>query len=74
MSNIEVSTNEAVALFRAKEAAKYLGIGTTKFYEIVKTGKIGAGLRFGCRCRVWRRQVLDEYINSLEREQQTEEE
>lgn len=60
------------AVYRAKEAAAYLGVGLTKFYALIKTGKLNQGIRFSCRCRVWRKKVLDEFIDALEKEQNKE--
>lgn len=58
-----------VGAFRAKEAAAYLGIGMTKFYELIKDGKISKGLPLSHSCKLWRKKTLDEFLDRLEQEQ-----
>ena len=60
------------AVFRAKDAAAYLGMGLTSFYDLINEGKIRQGLVFSARCRVWRRQWLDQFIDAVEKEQKEE--
>lgn len=60
------------AVFRAKDAAAYLGIGLTSFYELINQGKIRNGLVYSSRCRVWRKKWLDEFIDAVELEQNEE--
>lgn len=61
------------AVFRAKDAAAYLGMGTTSFYDLINRGKIRQGLFFSRRCRVWRRQWLDDFLDKMEQEQAEQE-
>lgn len=58
------------AVLSSKEAALYLGVGRNTFWNIVSSGKIGNGLVIGERKKVWRKQVLDDFLNSLELEQE----
>ncbi len=62
-----------VGVFRIKDAAKYLGISVTTFWRYVKEGKIKKGLQYGDnkRITVWRKQWLDDFLDTLEHEQQT---
>lgn len=62
-----------VGVFRIKDAAKYLGISVTTFWRYVKEGKIKKGLQYGDnkRITVWRKQWLDDSLDTLEHEQQT---
>lgn len=60
------------AVFRAKDAAAYLGIGLTSFYDLINQGKIRQGLVYNSRCRVWRRQWLDNFIDEIEQGQPEE--
>lgn len=57
------------AVLSSKEAALYLGVGRNTFWNIVSSGKIGKGLVIGERKKFWRKQVLDDFLNSLEQEQ-----
>lgn len=65
----EVNDIVQPAVFRAKDAAAYLGIGVTRFYQLIGEGKIRNGLVYSSRCRVWRRTWLDEFIDAVELEQ-----
>ncbi len=51
--------------FRAKQAAGYLGISVSHFWNLVKDGKIGAGIKVTPRCTLWLRETLDAYLDSL---------
>lgn len=57
------------AVFRAKDAAAYLGMAESTFWEYVRKGKIGKGLRYSSRCTVWRQKVLDKFLDAIEQEQ-----
>lgn len=47
-----------------EEAAEYIGVGTTKFDELVKTGTMPSPKEIGAR-RVWDRVALDAAFDDL---------
>lgn len=47
-----------------EEAARYIGVGTTKFDELVKDGRMPRGKRIDGRV-VWDRYKLDAYFTDL---------
>ena len=47
---------------RAKEARKYIGVGHTLFYKLVKQGDLPAGIKISERCTIWRQSDLDEFL------------
>lgn len=68
MDNTNNMNNE-VGAFRIKEAARYLGIGKTKLYELIDQGKIKTSF-LSTRCRVIRKEVLDEFLLSTEEQKE----
>ena len=53
--------------YRAKEARQYIGVGHTLFYELVKRGKLPAGIKLSERCTVWRKSDLDKFLSDREK-------
>ena len=49
---------------RREEAARYVGVGSTKFDNLVKDGVLPQPKTIG-GCRVWDRLELDDYFASL---------
>lgn len=70
MSNI--AEREIKAVYTTKEAAHYLGVSVTTFWRLVAKGLIEQGLRYSCRKRVWRKEMLDKFLNTVEQEQTEE--
>lgn len=57
------------AALKASDAAHYLGIGRTKFYELIKSKALPRGIRYdSLRTVVWRISTLDAYLDRLEQE------
>lgn len=54
-------TNGEAAALSVKEAAKFLAIGKTKFYALIRTGEIRKGFEVGGRPR-WLRTDLEQYV------------
>lgn len=48
-----------------EEASAYIGVGVTKFDELVATGQMPVPKRIGSR-RIWDRYQLDEYFSAIE--------
>jgi predicted DNA-binding transcriptional regulator AlpA len=57
MSNLDV-----LNVLRAKDAAKFLGIGLSTFWRWVADGKIKQGIHLGSRVTVWERTTLEKFI------------
>jgi predicted DNA-binding transcriptional regulator AlpA len=53
---------------RAKDAAGYVGIGTSTFFAWVAQGKMPPGVRLGRRCTVWKRSSLDKALREIAEE------
>jgi predicted DNA-binding transcriptional regulator AlpA len=51
--------------YRAKEAAKLLGIGLSTFWLYVKNGRIAQGVKVSNRITVWPQSVLNNFWESL---------
>ena len=68
MSNATQSTNVNRPFFRAKDAAAYLGIGVSTLWSWAKKGRIPKPIRLGCRCSVWAREDLEEFIEKNRQE------
>lgn len=64
---------EKKAVYTTKEAAYYIGVSVTTLWRLVAKGDIKKGLRYSCRKRVWRKEMLDEYLNMVEQKQKEEE-
>lgn len=47
---------------RAKDAAKFLGVGISTFWRWTAQGKIPPGIRLSARCTVWRRESLEKVL------------
>ena len=50
-------------LLRAKQAAEYLSISKSQFYEWVAMGVLPKGKSLGKRCVVWRVDALDQFVD-----------
>lgn len=50
---------------RAQDAALYIGLGKTKFFELVEAGRLPKPKRVD-GCVVWDRFALDEAFNNLD--------
>ena len=51
---------------RCKVAMSYLGLkSATTFYALVRSGQLPEGTLLGGRCKVWRRSVLDAFLDSI---------
>lgn len=48
--------------YRAKEAARYLGIATSTFWRWVGQGRLPQGTRLSQRCTIWPKEALDAFI------------
>ena len=56
--------------FRTAEAAKYLGIGLTTLYKLLKQDPdFPQGIYYSSRCRVFLRQDLDRWLDTLKERQ-----
>ena len=55
---------EPVALnaMRAREAARYLGVGMSTLHRWRAEGRISAGHKLTPRCRVWLKSELDDFV------------
>ena len=49
-------------VLRAKDAAKFLGIGLSTFWRWSQQGKLPHGICLSARCTVWRREDLEAFI------------
>ena len=50
-------------ILRAKQAADYLSISKSQFYEWVAMGVLPKGKSLGKRCVVWHVDTLDQFID-----------
>jgi predicted DNA-binding transcriptional regulator AlpA len=58
------SLGYAPRLFRLEQAAAYLGMGRTKFLELVEKGKLPKPMHIDSM-RAWDRQALDTAVDDL---------
>ncbi len=58
-------SNESLPLgmVRAKEGAKFLGIGVSTFRRWVRKKKLPAGRRYSPRCIAWEIKALQDFID-----------
>lgn len=52
-------------VLRAKDAAKFLGIGKSTFHRWVQQGIIPQGIHLGARVTIWRVETLEEVLNKF---------
>jgi len=57
-----MSINQENHTLRARGAAQYLGVGTSTFWRWYKEGRLPKGILLSPRCRIWRREDLDAYL------------
>lgn len=58
-------SNELKQNFRAKEAAKYIGVGLSTIWLYAKQGKIKA-YKLSDRVTIFKKEDLDNFINGVE--------
>ena len=52
-----------VKMFRAKDAAAYLGIGESTFWRWVSLGKLPKGKALSAGVTAWKKEWLDDFIS-----------
>jgi predicted DNA-binding transcriptional regulator AlpA len=65
MTNNIISTLDEPK-YRAKEAAKLLGIGLSTFWLYVKNGKIPQGIKVSYRLTIWPKSFLEAYWANIQ--------
>jgi excisionase family DNA binding protein len=63
---VERPSAAEIGSFSALKAAKYLGIGKSKFYELIRAGDLPAGFGVGGRPK-WLKADLDKYLAKQKR-------
>jgi predicted DNA-binding transcriptional regulator AlpA len=58
----------APVTLRDREAARYMGISRSSFRALVKSGRIPAPLKPSIGISLWKREWLDKFVNSLDKE------
>lgn len=62
MSQAITEQVQNVGALRAKDAAKFLGVGISTFWRWAQQGKVPPGIRLSARCTVWRREALEKVL------------
>jgi len=57
------------ALYRSKDAAKYLGISKSYFYQLVKAGDIPKGTQIAKKCVLWHVSTLNDWAKKVTSEE-----
>lgn len=63
MSQVITEQPQGQGALRAKDAAKFLGIGISTFWRWAQQGKIPRGIRLSSRCTVWKLTDLERVLN-----------
>jgi len=62
MSQVINEQHQNHGALRAKDAAKFLGIGISTFWRWVAQGRIPKGRRLSARATVWMRADLEQFL------------
>ena len=62
MSQFIAEQTQNTGALRAKDAAKFLGVGISTFWRWTSQGKIPRGIRLSSRCTVWKLADLEKFL------------
>jgi excisionase family DNA binding protein len=66
--NIEFEQNPvSPKMIRPKQAAQYLGVSTTTFWQFVREGKIPQGVKYTPKLTAFKIEDLDQFIENASR-------